>query len=642
LIFPLVLLLLLVVLGAFKVSGSSVGAYYRYFYGNKKDTSLVFGYPQPVRGDEWNTVTPILLSQAKNNYSIQNPSIGQGEDTSVLLDVPYKNWLIILKPWNMWFLFLPLATAFALKWWTLLFLLGIATYFLVLSQIPKRYLTAALFAIFLMLSPFVQWWYRDYLLATIAFAFLGLLFAMQLSNKKLPNWQKITYTIGLGYTMAVFVFIEYPPFQIMTAFAAGLFYIGFLYRQGLFRKSKLRQLGNLGAWLVTAICVALVPLGAYYVQHRGAIKAVLNTAFPGRRLSMSGQGKLGELVHLLTGPFSAELQRHTNAAVTYFGNQSEAAVFMQYSVLICMPLIFDIVQYYQKTKKIKWDFLLLVIGMIAIYLYMFVPGLTGVYGVLLFNRVPLARLELGVGLLDLFALLLLVREHLKKPMPQKPALIIAGVTTIGLLLAGFYTRNHYPGFLADPFIIIVASLWMGLVLFLLTTKHQVIGLTMLVALSVVSVYRVNPLYVGLSPLNNTPLATTIQRIAKSHSSKEWVNTDFTLQEYPQANGAKSLTGDYSYPQSQIWRTVDANPKDNYIYNRATHVLASISGSNSLSLPSVNLITFHINPCSQLVNQLNIGYLLTTHAQSNSCLVLTSKITFPAVTTYIYSFRPTQS
>jgi hypothetical protein len=625
-------------LGSLKISGSSVGVYHQYLYGSQKDPDLVFGYPQPVRGDEWDTVTPIVLSQAKNNFTIQNPSIGNGEDTSVLLSVPYKNWLIILKPWNIWYLFLPLATAFALQWWTLVFLLCVAVYLLVLKLFPRKYLLATLFSLFIALSPFIQWWYRDYLIATVAFSLFALLLGIKLSERGPPPRRKALYAIGMGYCLAVFVLIEYPPFQIMSIFAGLTFYLCYLYQKGLFGRQKRPQLGHLIYWLLASICAALVPLSVYYEQHKGAIQAVANTTFPGNRLSESGQAGLANFVHLLTGPFSAELQRHTNAAVTYYGNQSEASLFIQYSVFLCLPLLYVVIQQYRKHRKIKWDFVLLLVGILLIYLYMFVPGLTAFYGLLLFNRIPLNRFELGIGLLDFFGLLLIVKHTLKESIPTRPAAIMSTITFIGFFLAGVYTRHHYPGYLGRPLLIIGASAWMAIALYLLLTRKQIIGLTLLVLLSIVSVYRVNPLYRGLSPLNDTPLATTIQHIVQSNPNKQWLATDFILQDYPEANGAKSLTGDYSYPQTKIWKQVDSNPQDLYIYNRSAHVLATISNKNSLSLVATDLVHFNINPCSQLVNKLNIGYLLTITAQANRCLVLKNRISFPARTAYIYTFK----
>ena len=507
--------------------------------------------------------------------------------------------------------------------------------------IPKEILISKRFSHFFCYSgPIVyQWWNRDYLLATIAWGFLILLIAMHFIEQDVKRWQKIGLALLFGYSIASFILIEYPPFQIMTVFSLGLFYIGWLYQKNLFTKNNRKSLLKLLIWLIFGSVLALIPLLIYYIQDHPAISAVMGTTYPAKRIYESGSAGIHTLAHLLSGPFMAEIQKHTNAAKYYWGNQSEAAMFIQFSPILILPAIYAIYKSYKNNKRLRLDIVLLIVGLLIIYAYLFIPHLTLLYKILLFSSIPPNRMVLGIGLLDFLLLITLAIYYVKNPMRLKYANTIALITIACFLWSGLYTIQHYPDLIQTPIIVLGAAVWMGIALWLLLTKHPTASIIMLLIMTIISVYRVNPLYKGLSPLTGTPLSASIQNIVQKNPSKEWLTTEFILQDYPQANGAKSLTGDYSYPQTNIWKLFDSKNSDSYIYNRSAHVLAVVDNNNGISLLNENTFIIHINPCSNLVNALNIGYILTTYPENNRCLEQVSKIDFPKVTTYIYAFKP---
>jgi hypothetical protein len=66
-LFPAICTVVLILLTFFKVSGSSIGAYYPAFYGSQKDPALLLNKFRGVRSDEWVVRTPIQGLE----YSIQ-------------------------------------------------------------------------------------------------------------------------------------------------------------------------------------------------------------------------------------------------------------------------------------------------------------------------------------------------------------------------------------------------------------------------------------------------------------------------------------------------------------------------------------------------------------------------------------------
>jgi Na+/melibiose symporter-like transporter len=53
-LFPIICTIIILLLTAFKISGSSIGVYNTILYGsNHKDSSLVLNKPREIRSDEW-------------------------------------------------------------------------------------------------------------------------------------------------------------------------------------------------------------------------------------------------------------------------------------------------------------------------------------------------------------------------------------------------------------------------------------------------------------------------------------------------------------------------------------------------------------------------------------------------------------
>src|SRR6185295_13851175 len=91
--FPAILLLPLLLLTIFKISGSSIGVYNNILYAKTQPApGLLLNKPREVRSDEWVVNTPMTIAQAQNGYARVNTNIGNGQDMSVVLDVPTKDW----------------------------------------------------------------------------------------------------------------------------------------------------------------------------------------------------------------------------------------------------------------------------------------------------------------------------------------------------------------------------------------------------------------------------------------------------------------------------------------------------------------------------------------------------------------------
>ena len=169
-LFPGLVISLLIGLSVMQLSGSSVGVYDSFF--GRSTPDLVNGQPRTVRSDEWMVTTPLTAAQQAEQFPTTNQDIGEGQDMSLVVDVPYADWSSLFKPQNWAFFWLPLDMAFAFKWWSLAALLLLAVYSFVLFFAPQRYLLAALISLAFLFSPFIQWWYQSITVLPIAYGLL--------------------------------------------------------------------------------------------------------------------------------------------------------------------------------------------------------------------------------------------------------------------------------------------------------------------------------------------------------------------------------------------------------------------------------------------------------------------------------------
>ena len=643
-LFPGVLFLLFLLAVGFGINGSSVGVYGNELYGaGYVDKNDLFGVPQPTRGDEWTVITPMTASQHANGYPVINRDLGNGQDMTVILDAPVKDWSTVLRPWNWAFFFLPFNNAFAFKWWFMLLALGLAAYCLILKLFPRRYLLASLGALFLMASPFVQWWYREYTAGLLAFGIGSLVTVLALHDTKRMRYKLLLAGL-LAYLLAGFIFIQYPPFEILAAIGIGLFYLGYVINLYLaFGQKKRHILHKDFGMIIAAVVIAAGVIALFYSEHSAALKALQHTTYPGARTYSSGQGSILVLAHLFSADIMPFLQKHSSATQNFFYNQSEASVFVQYSLVLLLPIMAIHIRRAKEKKPVNWLLVTLPLGMLAVYAYWFIPGITSLFKPLFFSKIPSNRLEMLVGLTDFFMLLILAAEFPAVFSKKKLRYVLAGMTGLVALAAflgsDFYIHAHFPGLFILG-LAALAAVWLAGALALLLAGKKEVAFAMLVIFSAACVFRVNPLHRGLSELTGTPLARYIQTTSSRQPQARWITTDRVFEGYLPANGARSLTGDYSYPQVGLWRTIDPSPAAFTAYNRAVHAEAVIDTHNYISLQNTNTINLHLDPCSSLMKKLDIRYLVTRNAYTpEQCLSLQTRFTGNNVAVNVYEITP---
>lgn len=638
--FPLICLVLLLVLTAFKISGSSVGLYNQAFYGSENhDQNLLANSPRGVRSDELLHLTPTAVGQVETGMNVVNPTIGHGEDVSVVLDTPYFEWSALFRPQNFAFFVLPLEHAFAFKWWLLAFLLLISCYYLCVLLLPNKRLWAALIAIMVFFSPFVQWWYQTGTLACLFYSFFIALTSILLIRTTSKNRQVLLGAL-LAYELVAFALITYPPFQIPCALVTGIFLLGYMLdKRTSFSKTQFwRGIGIIGGAAIIALLVTVI-----YLKTRADVVALFqNTAYPGQRVVDSGGFSIN---HFFSNYLMGNLQSNERAS-HYFMNQSEASNFLLLSPFLFIPSLYVAVSSWLKERRILWS-LILVNGVLTLlFARLFIPHLNPLFDVLQLGAIPHNRLLIGIGLASVLQLIILL--HYRALIAPLVACVSAAIGFAISLVAGLLINQKYPGFTESTLQIILLSGVIGGVIYLILARRDqfiTLGLTTFALLACFSTLSVHPLYRGLEPLTSSDL---IQAVKDTGDSKDvWAVADSRLLvTLPLAAGKPAVTNIYTYPQKELWQPLDPTGQSEATYNRFAHVILQLQPDASpmpdatIMLGADDYFTVQTTTCTPFLKHAAVKFILTpTLLTDPKCASLKQTIAYPASTFYIYELHP---
>jgi hypothetical protein len=642
--FPALLTFILILLTLLQISGSSIGIYHTFFYGDQPDKDLLLNHPASIRSDEWIVNTQKTLAQKNNDFEAINKNIGNGEDATLLSDLPYRDWTIIFKPYNLGYLVLPFDNAFALHWWMFSYFLVLSAYFFALMLMPGKKLLAILLSLGFLLSPFFHWWYVYGALATVFYSLFGLTVFMKLLHSK-KHLHSFLWSLLLMYVATAFIFILYPPFQVPCAIILVAFAIGYTLNNRKAIEGKVLRNNLLYAFGAVLLAGSMVAFALY--QKRDAVNTLMNTAYPGHRIVKSG-GYSKE--HFLSSDLSPIFQSTTRAAAyshpdpaTNAVNQSESSNFILVFPFLLLPMIYLAYKQYKRKKTIDYVLVSLSVVLLGFMAWLFIPGLDTFGKISLLDKVPQSRLLIGFGLINFIFLVLFIKSYseYKKRFSLTHSAVYGAAILVLYLVMNFHVLSVFPDFIGYKSAITFALLF-PIVIFLFMRRYFIAGLIILVAFSFVSIYKIHPVYEGTEVLTETPLSQAIRR-SDPDTGKRWISEDIILENFAALNGRPSLTGVHLYPQLSLWDKLGQTEKKE-LYNRYAHVNFTFNrevGTYTkpfLRSPAADQFNVKISPCDPFFKDNNVGFLITSvkfEPGVNTCTHLLEIVTYPKLTFYIY-------
>jgi hypothetical protein len=215
-------------------------------------TTPLAGEPRGIRTDEWSVMTPLFQAAVNNDFREVNETSFYDETLRSFVGLPLLNWGLPFKPQVWAFFVLPPALAYSIYWASIpvLMLLG---WSLLLRALGFSRAVAAMVALLLFFSPFVQAWSWMPQLALYPWVLLALL--------------RIRSNLVLGLTLALLVstwligFFYLPGLPPLFFLAIAIL---LAFRPQAFERRKLASaVAGIGAGIAIAFAYFGPVLGAY-------------------------------------------------------------------------------------------------------------------------------------------------------------------------------------------------------------------------------------------------------------------------------------------------------------------------------------------------------------------------------------------
>jgi hypothetical protein len=637
--FPLIVVLATVVLGSLKLSQSSVSV----FGPDGEDHGLVAGRARPQRTDEWLVRTPLVARQVALDLP-RDDQMGVGKhDMAVSNDLPTGGWDVVVRPHLLPYHVVGIERAFAFEWWIVLFALPALGLYALALVLGVRWLTAALVAMIVVLSPVVQWWTVTSTGTTIGYALLASA-ALIAATRVRSSYARVGLAAMAGWLAACLACVLYPPWAVplfliggVTAAAA----ISASYPQKEARRAWWQRLLVVGG-VAAAAAGALVV--AFALAHRDAFEAITNAVYPGQRRSVGGTGNLS----LVFGaPFDLIESTKSLVVVAVNGvNQSEASAGFFTAFAVAAAALADPTRSLLRPWRNRVVFLA-VLGVLSLLLaWYLLPIPEGIGRFLFLDRVPTERVPLPLAAVGALLFALFIDVYRRPGRGTHPRALVAGTAAFALptLWAGGQLRVD------DQ----LAPRWAVLLLTLaatagvaLTLSGRRVGLWVLVALFAAGAATVNPLQHGLRALTDSPAA----HLGRELRARPDTGVVAMLFQNPSgdleslggltASGVPLVSGVNEYPNAAAWRVLDPDDASRKAWDRYNTAIWTPGPSGSkpeirLSPPAA--LAVFVDPCDPRLAKLGVRTIVSDHQLADPCL---TEILRTRGGTVLYAYRITR-
>lgn len=616
--FPTVVLLLLVVLSALGVNGSSIGALTDLPGGG---SSVLAGNPREVRSDEFYVRTPMVAGQAERGFPART-EIGVGRhDLTVLVDLPTRDWAMAFRPHQWAYGIAPIDQAYAFDWWGLsaVLLLGAYGFLLVLT---RRWSWAALGAVVLWASPFFHWWYLALSLAVVGYGLGGAALLLASLRSGISNRARWGLVAAGAYVLCCFALTFYPPFQVPFALVLVCAAVGFVAQQHRQGDVELRTLATN---LVVAGAVVGVVTALFFATRMDTLSRIMGTVYPGTRRVDGGDAPGGFIASAWLGLKYVQEPGEMRARV--LPNESEASSFLLLGcfILPVLPLLWGRLVAVDVRLRGALVGSLAGMGLIAAHMYLGIPGILGT--ITLLDRVPPQRAIVGLGLASLLVAVIVgvLLDQARGSVSRGRRVLCAGATAAiaagyVLTLASQYREAGAPVGMTSSMVAVVAVSAVAAVYF----WRPLAGFAVLAVCGMAVSLSVNPLTRGLDTLTEAPLTEAVQRLdaASDDDAPAWLNTIDMSVPALAAAGVVDVSAVNLYPDHEAWLLIDPDSSEGQFWNRYAHTrwtLDPASDHPTFALLSNDTIAITIDPCGPELDRLEVGHVVSHIPLEASCL-----------------------
>lgn len=601
----LIAISIFILLVSFKINGSSIGAWDMYASEliDQTENSLIMGDNRAIRSDEWMVQTTYYMAQAMSEdfYPLYNTNImDDGLNMILAYNSPVANLSIIGKPFNWGFLLL--GKEYGLSWYWAFKTIALWLLAFELSMILTKKMKgiSILASFWITFSPAIQWWFMQHVGDTIFFTLAMIVaFYKYVENIKDKKWKKLSFSLMFAFSAIGFALVIYPAFQVPLAYLI-LVFMAVIYF-GMFKRPKLKKDDYIFVSMI--ILIIGIVLGQFLLTSMDAIKATLETVYPGKRVSTGGGVELFRYSEFMINTYTPfrDINYLNNCEVSSFIN------FFIGSVIVLFVAIS------KKVKNIGIGIALFIVALLQ-FIWTVVPFNETIAKITFLSYVPTDRMMLMFNftamLLSIWAIGVIFREKIISPLVGG-IIAVVNFSVYALLIL----KSPYRDYTNLRYLIILFAIYLIINVSIFVRWKMVFFIAMSV-LIFMSGMTVNPVVKGVGGIYNKTLSKAIIEIEENDPDSVWLaEGEETKGEFIYANGAKAINGTHFYPALSTWKKISEDYDDEIIYNRYAHVKISLTTDETkFSLGSADAFEIDLN--IEELKTLNIKYIVTKNDLSN--------------------------
>ncbi len=599
--------LLFLIAVVFSISGSSIACWGRTLP-DGSNRGLLFGTPRGVRTDEWALFTPMTIAQfldPQGKFPYNGEVFrGTATDMFIIYGQPVHDIAMLFRPFQVGFLFLGLNRGLAFFWYGRLIALFMATFeFGMLITNRDKLLSVSLGAM-TTFAPVVQWWFSiNGFVEMIIFSEI-IIIALREFFITRNIYKKVILCAVLVISSGSFIFTLYPAWEIPMGYVIFSILIGtFASDYKIMQVRPARDFSILGIGIVT-----LLSISAHIAMHSSdAIHAVMNTAYPGKRISTGGGGLLLSMRY----PISYFLPYIVNPEKLSIGVDGQTAFvdLFPLGLILALYLIF---------RKKQHDPVLISLVSIAVILgwYCFIgfPVFLA-KATLLGNTITERALVIFsfVNLLLLFRSITLIRTK-QFVSTFTPTIVISLIITVIIIFSCHLIEPNYMGIVQA--LVAGAAIMLGCY-FTMRADKQIIAF-FCCCTAMICGLLVNPVQQGVNVATDSPLVEDVRDIVNHDKNSLWVTAVSWQGNLTTLAGAKTLTSTNTYPNSKLWNVLDPNHSREQEWNRYAHLQTTITSRHTnFSLKQVDVIQLSLSVTD--LQKLHVDYIVTNDNDSKLAL-----------------------
>ena len=556
----------------------------------------IVGEARGVRSDEYAVHTPTYFSQEYNNYAKHSDRMGVGK-TNMVLDyyAPTRDVTTIGKPFNWGYLMF--GNEIGLSWyWCGLMIMLFMTAFEMFWILTKKDAVLSLAGMLLIgFSPAMQWWMIPHI--TIVFVYAMALFDIGyyffFAKKKWIKWlvTGLAVIAIIGFALSIFPSCQLPCALVVCALLAGCF---------MRDKDEFIFDRYLAVRIAVVVLVVGAVLGEFLISSREDLKLLMNTAYPGQRVSTGGEITL---YGLFTNLSSVYLSYKDSNVI----NNCEVAGFVHFAPLFL--LLYPRINQRLRQDRDRQIFVgrSLFAALIIEIIFMcagFPETLSKLTMFKFCNRMSICY-GWTAAIFTLWCVYVIVN---KKDIFRKWEMIAYPIL-YGAIYCTFIDATVLE-YLPMKYQLLEIGCFV-LILILAMTNHKRCFSCAMSVVMILAGFGVNPINRGISPITNRPISHYVSDTVKSDPDSKWltVNTSSVVSNLIMANGARVLDATNFYPDNAKWEILDPDKEYEDCYNRyANMVFFFTDGEEYMENPTPDSINVYISPLE--LEKLGVKYLVS--------------------------------